>query len=351
MNNQSEANYTFNLETSIFDNISFNIYTDKLSLGFTLPMAVLGVLFNLISFGVFCKKKFNQVSLFKYMQAYTLSSSIGSFSLVFIFFNSPYTFPELLMYFGSRVYNCKVMFCILNIYIFSNVLDIFINIERAVCFSTGYKAYKKISPYTFCWVALFACLLSNVPIYFIYHILSDSELNDRVIDANLTNRYYNVCELSQFTLSEFGRILLIVTFIVTGPVVFLLGIATNIFAFISYRRYMERKKATLRIPQPKPNHKTDDQLKKEKKKEDNKISLLFMTVYLSMFSCVNHIIQFAAETVIFVAAPAPKIAAWFIFVGFFSIVLKNVLNIAFFSYFNTRFRETIFFWRKKKRML
>ena len=336
-----KSNSSFDLEAYLFSVIGINTSTDKLGLYLTVPMAILGSVFNFISFGIFCKKKFNKISLFKFMQMYTLASAIGSLCLTFYFYMSVYTFPELILNFGTRIYNCKVNLFILNMYVYENVLDCFINIERAVSFSTGFKRYKKISPYTIGSIIFFVCLLICGPVYFVYNIISDTELHDRQKNTQLQNRYLNLCELSEFTLSGLGQILLAINFLLTGPVVFVMDAVTNFFAFISYRRFMQRKKEALR--QPQHNVKSKNQMKKDA--ENRK--LLIMTCLLSIYSCMNHLVQFASEMVTFIVLPPPKIVAWYIWIGFFTLSLKKVVNIFFFISFNKRFRETLFFWRSK----
>jgi len=344
MSAQIVANSTFDLEAYILEIVAMNTYTDKLFLCLVLPMSMLGFVFNSISFGIFCKKEFRNISLFKFLQIYTLASSIGSFGLIFCFYASPYTFPELLLTSGSRIFNCKGFFVILNIYVFENILDIFINIERAVCFSTGFKRYKLTSPYIICSIIFFISILVQGPLYFIYHILTDSELEDRIHNTSLPNRYKNICELSKFTLSLPGEIVLMVTFFISGPVVLVLSIVTNLIALISYKRFMARKKNL--TAQPQNNQKNESQIKKEKEKEDNERKLLYMTCFLSIYSCINHAIQFATEFIAFIAALDPKIVAWYFFFGFGSISVKHLLNIVIFAFFNKRFKEALFFWRK-----
>jgi hypothetical protein len=336
-----KSNSSFDLEAYILSQIAVNSSTDKLSLYLIMPMAILGVVFNFISFGIFCKKKFNKVSLFKFMQMYTFASAFGSSCLIFYFYMAPYTFPEFILNFGTRIYNCKVLIGILNMYAYENALDSFINIERAVCFSTGFKRYKKISPYTIGSIVFFVCLLISGPLYFTYHILSDTDLHDRQKNTQLANRYLNLCELSEFTLSGLGKIFLIISFLMTGPVIFVMDAVTNLIAFISYRRFMERKKEALR--QPQHNNKSKKQMKKEA--EDRRLFL--MTCLLSIYSCVNHLVQFASEFVTFIVAPPPKIVAWYIWITFLTISLKKVVNIFFFIGFNKRFRHALFFWRSK----
>ncbi len=108
MSNQTKSNSTEDLRSFLLANLAINVYTDKLSLFLIIPMGIVGTVFNLISFSVFCKKTFGDVALFKYLRVYTFSSLIVSSSLIFSFYFSPYTLPELLLAYSTRIYACQL---------------------------------------------------------------------------------------------------------------------------------------------------------------------------------------------------------------------------------------------------
>jgi len=49
------------------------------------------------------------------------------------------------------------------LFFYGNVLDIFINIERALNFTNKYASFKSISSYVVCLGALLVCVLVNLP--------------------------------------------------------------------------------------------------------------------------------------------------------------------------------------------
>ncbi len=158
MENQSFSNSTkkpIDFKSEFLANIQINQYTDLLSLYLLVPLAFFGTIFNLMSFGIFCKKAFNQISLFKYMRVYTFSSFIVSFSLVFFFFFAPFTFYELSISYISRVYICKITqsYVTMLFFFYQNSVNILINIERALNFSNEFVRFKKVSPYLLCFIA------------------------------------------------------------------------------------------------------------------------------------------------------------------------------------------------------
>ena len=315
MENQTLNNSTkkpIDMKSEFLANIQINHYTDALALYLIVPLASLSTLFNFISFLIFCRKSFNQIALFKYMRIYTFSSFIVSFSLIFYFFFAPFTFYELSISFISRVYICKLTqsYITLFIFLYQNTLDIFINIERALNFSSRFNSFKKISPYLICFMILIVCILIHGPNYLLYNLVSDEDLYIKL-------RY---CEKTAFTESNLGKLLLIISYLVEGPVVLIAVIVTNIISMVSFLRFMKRK-AQLNARRASVN---ESELEKRKRK-DEKINrqLLFMTFYLSIFSILNHIVQISSQFVLFVFNLSPSVGAWFIFLFAFSKSLDD----------------------------
>ena len=340
---QSQANSTTDLMSILLANFAINPYTDKLCLFVIIPISLLGTLFNLISFGIFCKKTFGDIPLFKYMRAYTLSSLIVSSSLIFSFYCSPYSIPELFLTYSTRIYDCKVpTYVTMFFFFYGNVLDIFINIERASYFSNGFKIFKKISPYTSCLILLLVCVLVNGPNYLLYDIVPDDKLSSLL----------RLCKLSEFTWSPLGKILLLMSFIIQGPVVMILVILTNIIAVISFRRFLKRKAEFHQNPHNKQEIKTKAQVKKTKKLENINKNLLLMTFYFSIFSVIYHVIQFSAQFVVTILKDVSSnwVSAWFVWITMFVISFKNFSNIFFFYRFNSKFRNYFLFCRKRRQL-
>lgn len=316
----------------------YNWYTDKLMLYLIVPMGSFGALFNLVSFAIFCKKSFDEMPLFKYMRVYTLASMVVSCSLILSFMLAPFTLPKFLLEYISRVFICKIIqsFVTNFFFFYENVLDIFISIERGLIFSTEFKRFKKISPYLICLILLAVCILINGPIFISFDIVPDSELS-----------VLGQWELSRFSASSFGKPLLAISYITQEPVVFIFVIITNIIALISYRRFLERKFEAKNHPaQANRRDETAEQKKKRKKDEKANAKLLFMTFYLSVFSAVNHMIEFSAQFCLIILELNPSNLAWFTFIYMFNFALKNFMNLYFFINFNSQFRHAFIFWRK-----
>jgi hypothetical protein len=124
MSNQSKSNSTAPIDYTqmILANVQLNKYTDALHLYLIMPMGLFGSLFNLVSFMIFCKKSFDSLPLFKYMRVYTLASLIVSFSLIFMFYFAPYSFPALFLAYITRIYVCKIVPSFVTTFSFLKIL-------------------------------------------------------------------------------------------------------------------------------------------------------------------------------------------------------------------------------------
>ena len=332
MINQTQANSTEpnDLKTLLLANIQFNKYTDAFNIYLIVPSASLSTLLNLICFDIFRKKSFDSVPFFKYMRVYTLASFIVSLSLMFCFYFAPFTLPQFLLAYTARVFACKIFpsFVTAFFFFFENALEIFINIDRAVSFSSKFDRFKKISPYLISLILLLVCALINGPVFLLYDIVEDSELPKTL----------RLCRLSQFSKSYSGKLFLMISFVIQGPVVLVLVIATNVIAMVSYRRYLKRKTQANELQDLAHREIMTEEQKKNEKINKN---LLFMTFYLSIFSVVNHSIQFSSQFVIFIFALQPSVSAWFIFTYTLNFVLKNLMNIFFFYNYSNQFKNDL----------
>jgi hypothetical protein len=223
---------------------------------------------------------------------------------------------------------CKILQSYISVFFFfyQNTLDIFISIERTLSFSTGFKNFKNISPYLICFIVFLMCGLVNLPNFLVYNIVSDEDLYIK----------FKYCEKSAFTQSSFGKILLIISFVVQGPIVLIGEITTNIISMVSFKSFM-RRKAELNAQRLSVNESELERRKRLKIEKMNR-QLLFMTFYLGIFSALNHVVQFSSQFVLFIFNLSPSVGAWFIFIFAFAVSLKNFSNIFFYYHFNKQFR-------------
>ena len=127
---------------------------EKFYLYLIIPMGVIGSVLNLLSLLVFLNKKLRNVALFKYMAVYSLTSLILAFSHslnsdlgIFFFYFTANTFYDLALSINGRIFSCYIInSVILFSFFYGNVLDIFINLERALNFTNKHEKLKNTSP-------------------------------------------------------------------------------------------------------------------------------------------------------------------------------------------------------------
>ena len=320
----------------LLSNAALNWYTDKINLYVIVPMGAFGAVFNLTSFVIFCKKSYMKLTLFKYMRVYAFVSLILSSSCIFFFSTAPYSLYKVALSYEARIFNCEITQPVIaGLFFYSNVLEIFINIERALCFRTGYERFKKVPPYIICLILLVVCAVVHSPNYFILEIVKDNELPEML----------KYCKLTKFWASSLGKITLMICYILEGPVVVTLVVITNVISVISFKKYLKRKSnLRIRTTQPSRNRNTENSEKKqiERKNEKRDKQLLYMTFNLSLFSIGVHIVQIVSLFIYVIYPMSPTVSAWFVCCNTFVCVLKVFSNIFFFYRYNIRFRNSLF---------
>jgi hypothetical protein len=92
----------------------------------------------------------------------SIVNSLIAFSQIFIFLFSPNLFFELSLSYTGRLFSflgvndIYFYFSILN-----NLIEIMINIERALYFSEGFEKFKKISSYLIMFLVLIVYLIED----------------------------------------------------------------------------------------------------------------------------------------------------------------------------------------------
>ena len=330
MSNSNGSNSTSKI---FLVNNQVNKYTDSLYLYLIIPMASLGVVLNLLSFITLCKRSFNEINLFKYFRVYIFSSLIVSSSLIFIFFTAQYSFYELALSYSARIYACQISYVIALIFFYENALEIFINLERALCFSNHFRRFKKISPFIICLILLLVCLVVHSPNFFLFDIVQDYELPILL----------KSCKVTQFASSSLGILALTVSYVIEGPLVVLLVIISNLISLISFRRFIKRK-AQLQAGTAQTSRRNATNERNENK--DRK--LLRMVLFMTSFSVVIHSVKVANEVIIYIYQLSPKIGAWFAFSTVFVWTLKNLVSNFFLYFGNTQFKEALNICQKQQ---
>jgi hypothetical protein len=141
---------------------------------------------------------------------YNLASLIIIFGVVFIFFYTPYILFELSISLFGRIYMCNVTNWILILFFFyDNCMDILMNLERALCFSNGFQKIKQISAYLICFIVLIICIIIHIPSDLAMTYTPDYELYIKL----------NLCHSTSFATKTITKMILIISYIIEGPIV------------------------------------------------------------------------------------------------------------------------------------
>ncbi len=293
------------------------------------PISILGTFFNIISLLIFLKKEFRKISLYKYMQIYTWASLSVTASSLFGFCLNLNDFFEFAISLPGRIYRCYLVSSFIGlIFFFANVLEIFMNVERAINFSTSFQTFRNISPYKISSIIFLCCLIVNLPSNFNYEMVAD----------NLIFVIFRLCIPTPFGLSSLGKSLLIISFFIQGPVVVIVTIISAVVSLKSFRNFKKRKND---LTQRRANRVNLNETEIRKREEIEKIErkLFKMTFYLSIYSVIVHSIQFAAQIIIFVAPMGLIIPTIFSNLYGTIISLKLSTNVFFYYKYNSNFRN------------
>ena len=334
MSNLSNISY---LNSLLLKNIRTTYLTDALNLYFIVPIAIIGSYLNYIGLEILPKKSFRNLNIFKLMLIYNLISFIITFITIFYFLYTPHILFEISISKIGRIYSCNfINWFLLFFFFYGNCIDVLMNLERAVSFSNKFEKLKKTSPYLICFIVLIICLIIHFPSNLSQSFTPDNELFIKL----------RLCYATTFTTRPITRLILMISIIIEGPVVMILVIGSNLLAFFSYRSFLKRKEETTRINNN--NKRTDQpqlteiQKRKIHKNDKMKQKLLKMTIFLTLFSVIVHMIQFGAQIVISLFSSDNKLVfAWAFFIFSFIAIFKHFFTIFFYYLFNYKFKNYV----------
>jgi hypothetical protein len=266
-----------------------------------------------------------------------LVNSIIASSQIFTFYRTLNVFFDLSISIYGRIFMTYVPNCITVYFFFlGNLIEIIINIERAVYFSEGFKRLKKMSPNLIGFCVFILSLLIYTPNF----------LSAKMVPEDKIFILYSIVMPSDFALSKIGKLILIICYILEGPVIFILLIASNLLALFSYKKFNQRKELIDRANNIEMM--SEGEIKKKKKIEKTDRKLLILTSYLTLFSILTAIlVQSTARYFYFIETSlSPQTFGWMIFTSCFSIALKqSSAIIVYYSY--KKFRKEFRFFLKK----
>jgi hypothetical protein len=310
-------NTTVNPKILLLSNMRSSWLQEMLFLCTVVPMGLIGTVLNLMSLSIFLKKSIRKIALFKYLIILSLVNSIIAFTQIFLFYFMPNLFYDLALSFNGRLFiTIGINDFIFYFFFLGNLIEIMINIERAIYFSVGFQNFKKISPYLICCFILILSLIIYIPNF----------LSIKMVPEDQIYILYRVTIPTDFALSKLGKIALLISYILEGPAIFILLIITNIIALISFIRFNQRKELIDRTNNIEMMSEGEIEKKNKIEKMDRK--LLIITSFLSLASIFAELIKFTAQFFYFIITSlSPNTVGWLIFASVFSIALKQFTSI------------------------
>ena len=100
------------LNSLLLANLKSSYLIDSIRIYFTVPMAIIGTLLNLISIIILYTKSFKKINIYKIMKIYNLTSLLLTFGLSFSFLYTPNVLFEVLIKLVAQFYiwNGKSLF-------------------------------------------------------------------------------------------------------------------------------------------------------------------------------------------------------------------------------------------------
>ena len=275
-----------------------------------------------------------------YLIIYSINSCLICFigSCLFIGY-SPRYIPVYLEFY-AQIIRCKLISYIgPSLYMFGNILDIFISLERlSTVYRLANRITKLVEPLVNCSIFLFISFLINLPSLLIFRIRTYDEFNN---DFILEPRTFTYCGQTEF----FHRIYSYPLFIVYVFVMLFRDILTLIMeilvgsiCIVYYRKHQNRLRRLCGSEQM--NNSTSIHIQRI---EEGGQKLLKMTIWMSVLSIISHLIIFF--TYLF-----PMISSYLLnsFNNFYLISLsvfffglKHLSNFLLFYLFNNNFRTQI----------
>ena len=306
------------------------------------PMAFIGFFLNILCAIVNFQIKIAQTKLYKYLTIYSLNSSFISLILGFIFLSRS---PRYLVngdYFGF--YRCRIFgYAMIALLFFSNIMEIFIIIDRLSIFFKKFELLRKLNPYILSSITLTSCFIITLPL-----IISYYPNNIEIISASNISA---VCVPNEFGKTQIGIIVNLILIIFRDIITLIIEIVLSVLATFYFKKFMKKRSVFSCVHNftQIPNNTATAIGKGEicRERFDNRKTIVqknyknlqLMTITISILSIISHILV-ALGYVLFVNLFSKSIILnYFVCLATFSVVLKHYLNFFIFYKFNSNFKK------------
>jgi hypothetical protein len=328
MNFSTSLNEFETFDEFLTNQMGFTFLLECLYTYVSTPVAVLGFIFNLISFVVFFDTDFN-IPLYKYFRIYSINSAVVNLVHIFIFISFSYRLVPLGNTYASQaLFDYALLPLCMAGYFYGTVLDIVITVDRIANFKQSVKHwFQKFTTKT-CLALYFVCGLINIP----YHLIFMPKF--RVVPINSTFNYTIwFTSLSPFAVTETGRVLTFLIYLFRDFSLMATEIVLNLVSIYFMKKYFDKK---LKLQA--------DQLSKTSLgqhhvayKTERRLTLL--VVILCLMSIVEHIMVIFVSVYPQLTTERTMAYYYFVFLGLFEMNFKHAINFPLFFLFNKQFRR------------
>lgn len=342
MSLNSSSNQTFNDLSYWLDLLGLSFSIEALTVYSLLPLCLISVVLNSISFWILNKKEFMLGTFFSYLRIYVLNSSV--FSLILI--TAPLFSSKRILKFSNSYttsfYGCYIFSILMaTLYLFSSLLEILIVVERMTYFLPNrFKKIDKMGVKKFCFVLLVLSFLVNSPMFFVtypklvYLIKLDQDTTYPLFYWDLTHFSFTI--EGSVILSLMGFVRDVLTLVV--KIVFN-GISAHLVRNYIKRLKKEKLEFALKISTSKLHIKRQKSIHINQEapyisKTDRKHTLI--AIIMSVFSFLEHF--FYISSYIFFLFQNNSLISLFFYLNLISLAIKHSTNIFIFYKFNNLFR-------------
>lgn len=228
----------------------------------------------------------------------------------------------------------------LSFYLFGNILDVLISIERLSMFSIRFKKLEKLNPFLTAIVTFTTCYVINMPIAFRTYIKGDDEIKYDLVFSLKNGTPFYICGNG---ILHDSSILIGLNLILRDIMPLIMEILFSILIIIKFKRFKNVKdnlsRGVLYNVKSNNNSIESNNISLKKESTQNK-KLTIMTFYLSVASIISHLTIFFGF-LLFLLQTDDTIIGYIIMLAVWSITAKHSSNFFIFYKFNSNFENVL----------
>jgi hypothetical protein len=320
------------INESIFQNelylnrIGSTWLTDSLYLFFILPLLIIGVILNSLSFYILLQidSKKAPTRVFDYLRVYSLNSAFIAFMTLFSIYSYAPRYLIAANYYMARVLRCRIIFfMVMSLLNFGSLLDIIIGLDRLSILIGKFEFIRRKSYIAICFISLIVSAMFNISSFFTKIQTQDELLNDMKNLKTLSH-----CPMDENFRNITGTVITAVSYLLKNVFTLIIEITVNIYCIISFKKFIRIKFGLVK----NGSAHLKSQFISEKKN-------LIMFIYLSAMTIFINFFVLLSSGLYYFFNEKPEISYFFVWVSFLFYSIKYISNIFVFYFCNKLFKE------------